>query len=189
MKNFRSLIFARANYLQFATGQNWPVCLKKSWQIYHLSKALHAGEISFYFEKKSGEIRKARGTLKIDYQFKNEYQPSPKILTYFDLDQRDFRRFKVENFIMFAENKPANRAKIRRKRLNHFNTYIMNYAEKKAKEAAENYEKETPEFKKGVEKQVYVNLRLVEDLNAKEEANELNQDFDDLINYLETHKI
>lgn len=91
---------------------------------------------------------------------------------------------------MFTENKPANRAKKRRKRvLNNLNIIIMNYAEKKAKEAAENYEKETPEFKKGVEKQIYVNLRLIEDLNAKEEANELNQDFDDLVNYLETHKI
>lgn len=65
----------------------------------------------------------------------------------------------------------------------------MNYAEKKAKEAAENYEKETPEFKKGVNKQMFINLRLIEDLNAKEESGELDQDFDDLISYLETHKI
>lgn len=120
MKNFRSLVFARAKYLQFATGQNWPVCLKKSWQLHRLNKALHAGEISFYFEKKNGEIRKARGTLKIDYQFKNEYQPNQKILTFFDLDLKDFRCFKVENFIMLSKAEKPKKKTLRQNRIKKY---------------------------------------------------------------------
>lgn len=90
----------RAYHIMHANGLSWSESLKKAWQLYKLNKELHSGKVSFYFEKKDGEIRKANATLKIDYEFKTQNQPNPKIFTYFDLDANAFRCFKVENFIM-----------------------------------------------------------------------------------------
>lgn len=131
MKNYKSLVMNRAFFIMRETGQNWRESLIKSWQIYRLNKELHRGEISFYFEKKNGEIRKARGTLKIDYQFKKEYQPNPKILTFFDLDLKDFRCLKVENFIMLAESKPADRKQTRQKRIINNHKFLKNELRRK----------------------------------------------------------
>lgn len=89
------------------TGKNWADCLRKAWQLYRINKEMHKGSISFYFEKKDGEIRKATGTLKIDYEFKTQNQPNPKVFTYFDIDAGAFRCFKIENFIMIAKPEHA----------------------------------------------------------------------------------
>lgn len=115
----------RAYHIMNETGLIWPESLKKAWQLYKLNKDLHSGNVTFYFEKKDGEIRKATGTLKIDYEFKTQNQPNPKVLTYFDVDAGAFRCFKVENFIMIEPTekittlvKPVRKLiRIRRKQL------------------------------------------------------------------------
>lgn len=96
----------RAYHIMAETGKNWSECLRKAWQLYRINKEMHRGNVSFYFEKKDGEIRKATGTLKIDYEFKTQNQPNPKVFTYFDIDAGAFRCFKVENFIMIAKQEP-----------------------------------------------------------------------------------
>jgi len=111
------------------TGKNWTDCLRKAWQLYRINKEMHQGEVTFYFEKKDGEIRKATGTLKIDYEFKTQNQPNPKVFTYFDIEAGAFRCFKIENFIMIEKPEPAKikavatlsktPAKLTRKRLTH----------------------------------------------------------------------
>lgn len=98
--SFRKIVMLRSYHIMNETGLTWSESLKKAWQLYRLNKDLHSGNITFYFEKKDGEIRKATGTLKIDYEFKTQNQPNPKVLTYFDVDAGAFRCFKVENFIM-----------------------------------------------------------------------------------------
>lgn len=118
--SFRKTVMLRAYQIMHETGLTWSESLKKSWQLYRLNKELHKGEVSFYFEKKDGNIRKAKGTLKIDYQFKTESQPNPKIFTYFDLDAGSFRSFKIENFIMVEkhiEPTTPKRQLIRKRRL------------------------------------------------------------------------
>lgn len=120
MKNFRTIVFLRAFHIMKETSLNWSESLKKSWQIYRLNKELHQGEISFYFEKKNGEIRKATGTLKIDYQFKTQSQPNPKILTYYDIEAKDFRCFKVENFIMLSKAEKPKKITLRQKRIKKY---------------------------------------------------------------------
>lgn len=111
MKNtFRKTVMLRAYHIMNVNGLSWSESLKKAWQLYKLNKDLHTGKVSFYFEKKDGEIRKANATLKIDYEFKKESQPNPKIFTYFDVDAQSFRCFKIENFIMIE---PAAETKLR----------------------------------------------------------------------------
>lgn len=101
--SFRKTVMLRAYHIMNETGLTWVESLKKAWQLYRLNKDLHSGNVTFYFEKKDGEIRKATGTLKIDYEFKTQNQPNPKVLTYFDIEAGAFRCFKVENFIMIEQ--------------------------------------------------------------------------------------
>ena len=112
----------RAYHIMKETRLTWSESLKKTWQLYKLNKGLHSGNVTFYFEKKDGEIRKATGTLKIDYEFKTQNQPNPKIFTYFDVDVNSFRYFKVENFIMIEKHiSPATpKRQLIRNRRKHF---------------------------------------------------------------------
>ena len=105
--SFRKTVMLRAYHIMAETGKNWADCLRKAWQLYRINKEMHKGSVSFYFEKKDGEIRKANGTLKIEYEFKTQNQPNPKVFTYFDVDAGAFRCFKIENFIMIAKPEPA----------------------------------------------------------------------------------
>lgn len=117
--SFRKTVMLRAYQIMNINGLSWSESLKKAWQLYKLNKDLHKGEVVFYFEKKDGSIRKAVGTLKIDYTFKTESQPNPKIFTYFDVEAGAFRSFKVENFIMIERHiapVPPKRQVIRNRR-------------------------------------------------------------------------
>lgn len=98
--SFRKTVMLRAYQIMNVNGLSWSESLKKAWALYRLNKDLHKGEVVFYFEKKDGSIRKAVATLKIDYEFKTQSQPNPKIFTYFDVEANSFRSFKIENFIM-----------------------------------------------------------------------------------------
>lgn len=106
--SFRKTVMLRAYQIMNVNGLSWSDSLKKAWQLYKLNKDLHKGEVVFYFEKKDGSIRKAVATLKIDYEFKTQSQPNPKIFTYFDVEANSFRSFKVENFI--GLDKPAEKS-------------------------------------------------------------------------------
>lgn len=101
--SFRKTVMLRAYHIMAVTGKEWSVCLKKAWLLFRLNKAMHNGEITFFFEKKDGSLRKAVGTMKmdkIDYQFKSENQPKVTTFTYFDVEANSFRSFKIENFMM-----------------------------------------------------------------------------------------
>lgn len=125
--NFRKTVMLRAYHIMAATGKDWSESLKKAWQLYRINKEMHQGEVTFYFEKKDGSIRKATGTLKIDYEFKTQNQPNPKVFTYFDVEAQSFKCFKIENFIMLEQTRTPERkavevlkkspAKLIRKRL------------------------------------------------------------------------
>lgn len=101
--SFRKTVMLRAYHIMAVTGKDWADCLRKAWQLYRINKEMHQGEVTFYFEKKDGSIRKATGTLKIDYEFKTQNQPNPKVFTYFDVESQSFKCFKVENFIMIDQ--------------------------------------------------------------------------------------
>lgn len=101
--SFRITVMLRAYHIMAATGKEWSVCLKKAWLLFRLNKEMHKGEVTFYFEKKDGSLRKAVGTLKmdkIDYEFKSDNQPKVTTFTYFDVEADSFRSFKIENFMM-----------------------------------------------------------------------------------------
>lgn len=90
--------------LRKATGQLWRVCMVKAWQLYRLAKSMRAGAVRFYYQKADGEVRTAAGTLKnvppgATLGGKRLTKPSYRTMTYFDLDRKAFRSFKIENLI------------------------------------------------------------------------------------------
>lgn len=103
--SFRKTVMLRAYHIMAATGKDWAECLRKAWQLYRINKEMHQGDVTFYFEKIGGEIRKATGTLKIHYEFKTQSQPNPKVFTYFDVEAQAFRCMKIENFIMVEQTR------------------------------------------------------------------------------------
>lgn len=56
-------------------------------------KLLQEGVVNFIYKKKDGSIRKAIGTLKdMNVKFKK-----PDIISYFDIEKKGFRSFKLDN--------------------------------------------------------------------------------------------
>ncbi|MDY3350917.1 SH3 beta-barrel fold-containing protein [Riemerella anatipestifer] len=101
MEKFRTQVFKRAYEIKKETGKAWAVCLSKAWQLYSLAKKMRNEIITFYYEKKDGSLRKAKGTLKdevVTYTSKGGAS-SPKVFTYYDIEVGAFRAFKVANFI------------------------------------------------------------------------------------------
>lgn len=104
MKNFRTQVFKRAYEIAKQTGKAFAVCLSKAWQLYQLAKQMKNAVITFYYEKKDGTLRKAKGTLQVEdareeKQDARSRKPSAGVFTYFDTEANGFRAFKVENFI------------------------------------------------------------------------------------------
>lgn len=102
--NFRVRVMKYAGQLLRSTEQPWRVCLIKAWQLYKLACKMREGNVTFYYYKADGSIRKAIGTLVnmpagITVNGKRKTKPSYKTLSYFDTEKMAFRCFKVENLI------------------------------------------------------------------------------------------
>lgn len=71
-------------------------------QIEILVKRMRTEVVSFSYIKKNGEIRKAKGTLKMDVcpAIKGGGKPTPEHLQlYFDVEKDSWRSFEKERFI------------------------------------------------------------------------------------------
>lgn len=102
--SFRVRVMKYAHQLRRATKQAWRICMVKAWQLYRLAKNMREGQVSFWYTKADGTIRKATGTLRnipagATLGGKRVTKPSYKTMTYFDIDKHAFRCFKVENLI------------------------------------------------------------------------------------------
>lgn len=102
--NFRVRVMKYAWQLWKSTKQMWRICMIKAWQLYRIAKAMRGGTVSFYYAKADGSIRKAIGTLNnvpagATLGGKKVTKPSYKTMTYFDVEKKAFRCFKIENLI------------------------------------------------------------------------------------------
>lgn len=105
--NFRVRVMKYAWTLWRATRQAWRICMIKAWELYRLAKAMKQGVVSFYYMKADGTIRKAAGTLlnipdSTATGGKRFTKPSYKTMSYFDIDKKAFRCFRVENLICMS---------------------------------------------------------------------------------------
>lgn len=88
------------------TGESFSDCLKRAWQVYKLAKEMKKRTVQFFYQKVSGEIRQAFGTLEESVIADNVkgtgHKPNDNLFTYFDKEKNEFRSFKKFNIIRIA---------------------------------------------------------------------------------------
>lgn len=88
------------------TGESFSECLKKAWQVYKLSKAMKTKIVQFFYQKVSGEIRQAFGTMRdetIHDKIKgNGNRKNEDLFNYWDTEANGWRSFKKFNLIKIA---------------------------------------------------------------------------------------
>ena len=99
----RQLVFKSAWQLVKSLGLSLSEALVRAWKAIKLKTKLQSCTVYFQFLKKDGSIREACGTLKqdaFDYVAKGtKAKPNYGIVSYYDLDAKGFRSFRVENLI------------------------------------------------------------------------------------------
>lgn len=96
----RKKIFAQAHRLKKENENfSFSYCLKLAWAVYFLYVDMQGGNISeFQYRKKTGEIRKAFGTLASER--KEPDSRYSNIFLYFDADKNNLRAFQIKNLII-----------------------------------------------------------------------------------------
>lgn len=102
IKNQLSNIMQDAWRMFRITGESFAECLKRSWQLSKLAKAMKTKVVQFFYVKAStGELRQAFGTLQssvIDGLVKGvARRQNDNLMTYFDCEKQEFRSFKKFN--------------------------------------------------------------------------------------------
>lgn len=87
----------------------WSDMVKYGWYFVRFSRMLANGVLHFSFFKEDGSIREARGTLSVhliprDDAPKNapNYKPNFGAIPFYDIDKKEWRSFKIVNFIGFV---------------------------------------------------------------------------------------
>ncbi len=79
--------------------------LKTAWLNFKLKTKMRGGIVKFYYQKVSGEIREAYGTLRADLLPETkgtDRKPNPTVQVYFDTEREEYRCFKVANLVKIA---------------------------------------------------------------------------------------
>ena len=89
------------------TGETFAECLKRSWMVIRLKKAMKKGVVQFFFTKQNGERRQAFGTTdpsRYSYASSSEShrEPYKDCVLYWDTVKQAFRMFKTYNLISIA---------------------------------------------------------------------------------------
>lgn len=86
-------------------GLSLSEAMHKAWMLFKLRKAMKSGVVKFYYEKLSGEIRTAWGTLKEDLipaTSGDNRKKNDSVQVYYDSEKQSYRCFKIVNLIKIA---------------------------------------------------------------------------------------
>lgn len=86
-------------------GLSLSEAMHKAWMLFKLRKAMKSGVVKFYYEKLSGEIRTAWGTLKEDLipaTSGDNRKKNDSVQVYYDNEKQSYRCFKIVNLIKIA---------------------------------------------------------------------------------------
>ncbi len=94
-----------AHHIFRKSDHNWRESLMLAWQIHYLRKAMLHGPVMFYYKKRDGSHRCAFGQMLEDGKksIKIKREPRFDTVTYYDLERKQWRCFKVENFIAICK--------------------------------------------------------------------------------------
>lgn len=101
-KNKMREVMRRAWMLVKVYGFSMADAMRQSWKVLKLKAALKRGIVKFYYQKMSGEIRCAWGTLKegLTPETKGtECKKNESLITYYDSEKQAFRSLKMANLI------------------------------------------------------------------------------------------
>lgn len=80
------------------TGESFSECLKRSWAVYRLTKEMKTKTVQFFYQKVSGEIRQAFGTMRdeiIHDKIKGTgVRKNQDLFNYWDTEVDGWRSFK-----------------------------------------------------------------------------------------------
>lgn len=101
--NFRERVMKNAWQIYRNSKTTWRKAMLKAWELYRLTRQMKNEIVTFFYAKIDGTIRRAVGTLmNVPVTFKtakSERKLNFKTLTYYDVEKRSFRCFRVENYI------------------------------------------------------------------------------------------
>jgi len=100
-RKMKSQVFKSAWELVKSLGLTLSEALKKAWKAFKLKSEMLTKPVYFQFKKKDGSIRNACGTLNadaFDYKYKGG-KGNNSTVSYYDLDAKGFRCFKIENLV------------------------------------------------------------------------------------------
>ena len=87
----------------------WGDILRYGWYFVRFRKWLANGIIHFSYFKDDGSIREARGTLSVHVIPRDDApkgtstaKPNFEVINYYDIDKKDWRSFKITNFIGYV---------------------------------------------------------------------------------------
>ncbi len=104
-KSIFSAVFALAWQFIKRNGLTKSQALKKAWSNIKLKAAMKQRIVKFYYQKVSGEIREAYGTLKeniVPATLGTGRRPNDTLFTYYDTEREAWRSFKRANLISIA---------------------------------------------------------------------------------------
>lgn len=85
----------------------WSVLMHRAWFFEKFRKWLRDGLVTFSYYKRDGELREARGTLN-DLLIPRDDRPKGIVpervntsVTYYDIDKKEWRSFRISQFIEF----------------------------------------------------------------------------------------
>lgn len=73
--------------------------LVQAWKIIKLTYKMKSANVEFIYKKVDGSLRKAIGTLNVDYKSTGERPTNFGVFTYFDVEADGWRSAKAENLI------------------------------------------------------------------------------------------
>ena len=79
--------------------------LKTAWLNFKLKMKMRRGIVKFYYQKISGEIREAYGTLRADLMPQTigaDRKSNPTVQVYYDSEREEYRCFKIANLVKIA---------------------------------------------------------------------------------------
>lgn len=86
------------------TGESFSECLKRAWLLLKLKLQMKKRTVQFFYQKVSGEIRQAFGTLMSNRipVTKGSKKAADNVQVYFDTEKEEWRCFKKCNLIKIA---------------------------------------------------------------------------------------
>lgn len=113
MKNYKAaMAMNMAKVLRKEPGLGKSEALKQAWELVHLRADLHEGMAYFTYVKEDGTLREAKGTLCADLipagDTPKGIVPRKKVhetFTYYDIDKKGWRAFKVRAFVEVQQRK------------------------------------------------------------------------------------